>query len=122
VCSFFKPDFYQAFFCPFFTVNYPFVVVLNHRYFPIQHLFDSLDCCAFNSTSNNMRLLKTAIHPDADPNSSFIFSRQAARAIVLNGENILMLYTERYHDYTLPGGGVDEGEDIIKGLIRELTE
>jgi ADP-ribose pyrophosphatase YjhB (NUDIX family) len=122
VCSLFKPDFYQAFFCPFFAVNYPFVVVLHHRYFPIQQLFDSLDCRALNSTSNNMRLLKTAIHPDADPNSSFIFSRQAARAIVLNGENILMLYTERYHDYTLPGGGVDEGEDIIKGLIRELTE
>jgi hypothetical protein len=43
-----------------------------------------------------MRLLKTAIHPDADPNSSFIFHRQATRAIVLNGENILMLYTQRY--------------------------
>jgi ADP-ribose pyrophosphatase YjhB (NUDIX family) len=69
-----------------------------------------------------MRLLKTAIHPDADPNSSFIFSRQATRAIVLNGENILMLYTQRYHDYSLPGGGVNVGEDIIKGLIRELKE
>ncbi len=69
-----------------------------------------------------MRLLKTAIHPDANPQSSTMFHRRAARAIVLNGENILMLYTERYHDYTLPGGGVDEGEDIIEGLIRELKE
>jgi 8-oxo-dGTP pyrophosphatase MutT (NUDIX family) len=69
-----------------------------------------------------MRLLKTAIHPDANPNSSFIFHRQAARAIVINGENILMLYTQRYHDYTLPGGGIDEGEGIINGLIRELKE
>lgn len=33
-----------------------------------------------------------------------------------------MLYTQRYHDYTLPGGGVDEGEDIIQGLVRELQE
>ncbi|MFT6284483.1 MAG: hypothetical protein ACJAXM_000955 [Arenicella sp.] len=41
-----------------------------------------------------MRLLKTAIHPDANPNNSFIFSRQTARTIVLNGENILMLYTQ----------------------------
>jgi ADP-ribose pyrophosphatase YjhB (NUDIX family) len=69
-----------------------------------------------------MRLLKTTIHPEADPNSSFLFSRQATRAIVLNGENILMLYTQRYHDYTLPGGGIDEGEDIIEGLSRELKE
>ncbi len=69
-----------------------------------------------------MRILKTAIHPDADPQSPNMFSRQAARAIVLNGQNILMLYTQRYHDYTLPGGGIDEGEDIINGLIRELKE
>ncbi|MGB0899230.1 MAG: NUDIX hydrolase [Psychrobium sp.] len=69
-----------------------------------------------------MRLLKSAIHPNANPQSPAIFHRRAARAIVLNGENILMLYTERYHDYTLPGGGVDEGEDIIQGLIRELKE
>ena len=33
-----------------------------------------------------------------------------------------MLYTERYHDYTLPGGGIDEGEDDIEGLVRELEE
>jgi 8-oxo-dGTP pyrophosphatase MutT (NUDIX family) len=69
-----------------------------------------------------MRLLKTAVHPDADPESSFIFSRQATRAIVLKGVNILMLYTQRYNDFTLPGGGIDAGEDIVKGLIRELEE
>lgn len=69
-----------------------------------------------------MRLLKTAIHPDSNPNSSSILNRNAARAIVLKGENILMLYTQRYHDYTLPGGGVDDGEDITQGLIRELKE
>lgn len=69
-----------------------------------------------------MRLLKTAIHPDANPQSASLFYRKATRAIVLDGDNILMLYTERYHDYTLPGGGVDEGEEIIDGLIRELKE
>jgi len=74
------------------------------------------------SISYLMRLLKSAIHPDANPQSASLFHRKAARAIVLNGENILMLYTQRYHDYTLPGGGVDEGEDICDGLIRELKE
>jgi len=77
-----------------------------------------------------MRLLKTAIHPDValntslntSPNTSTVFHRKAARAIVLKGDDILMLYTKRYHDYTLPGGGIDDGEDITDGLIRELKE
>ena len=33
-----------------------------------------------------------------------------------------MLYTQRYDDYSLPGGGIDEGEDQVDGLIRELME
>lgn len=75
-----------------------------------------------------MRLLKTAIHADvfpadlADDSDKKIIERHAARAIVLRDENILLLYTERYHDYSLPGGGIDEGEDEIAGLIRELKE
>ena len=72
-----------------------------------------------------MRLLKSTIHPDisdlADLTASS-FNRKAARGIVLRGEDILLLYTERYHDYSLPGGGIDEGEDNIAGLIRELKE
>mgnify|MGYP005991188915 CR=1 FL=1 len=75
-----------------------------------------------------MRLLKTAYHPDiAQPDTypdsdQTVVVRHAARAIVLRGENILLLYTERYHDYSLPGGGIDEGEDEVTGLIRELQE
>ena len=48
--------------------------------------------------------------------------RNAARAIVIDGEDILLLYTARYHDYTIPGGGLDEGEDVIAGMVRELEE
>ena len=70
-----------------------------------------------------MRHLRTTSHPDIDHlDDKVIFNRNAARAIVLRGEDILMLYTERYHDYTIPGGGLDEGEDIIAGMIRELEE
>ncbi|KJR39855.1 MULTISPECIES: NUDIX hydrolase [Vibrio] len=70
-----------------------------------------------------MRHLKTAVHPDIDHlDDKIIFKRNAARAICLDGEDILLLYTERYHDYTIPGGGLDEGEDVIAGMIRELQE
>ncbi|ESP93996.1 NUDIX hydrolase [Pseudoalteromonas luteoviolacea] len=50
------------------------------------------------------------------------FVRHAVRAIVIRGEEILLLYTARYDDYTLPGGGVDEGEEIEVALSRELLE
>jgi len=75
-----------------------------------------------------MRLLKTAFHPeisptDVSPDSKLtLIERHAARAVVLRGEDILLLYTERYHDYSLPGGGIDEGEDEVAGLVRELQE
>ncbi len=75
-----------------------------------------------------MQLSKTAFHPDVSaadisPESELtLIERHAARGIVINGEDILLLYTKRYHDYSLPGGGIDEGEDEIEGLIRELKE
>lgn len=69
-----------------------------------------------------MRLLKSTVHPDITNLSAKQFTRNATRAIVLKGESILLLYTKRYHDYSLPGGGIDEGEDNIDGLIRELKE
>ena len=75
-----------------------------------------------------MRLLKTAFHPDINPDdilpaSQFkLIERHAARGIIVKGEDILLLFTERYHDYSLPGGGIDDGEDEIAGLIRELQE
>lgn len=32
------------------------------------------------------------------------------------------MYTRRYNDYSLPGGGVDANESTVEGLIRELEE
>lgn len=75
-----------------------------------------------------MQLLKTAFHPDvsvediSSTSKLTLIERHAARGIVISGEDILLLYTKRYHDYSLPGGGIDEGEDEIEGLIRELKE
>lgn len=55
----------------------------------------------------------------ADP---VILERPAARGIILDGHDVLMIYTRRYNDYSFPGGGVDEGEDLVTGLLRELSE
>mgnify|MGYP000094298555 CR=1 FL=1 len=69
-----------------------------------------------------MRLLHCSYHPEANTASDAQIQRQAARAIVLNGDDILLLYTQRYDDYSLPGGGVDDGEALETALVRELQE
>lgn len=74
-----------------------------------------------------MRHLTTRYHSDTPAdfvaaNHQTMLTRLAARAIVMRNNQILMLYTQRYHDYSLPGGGVDVGEEIEQGLIRELQE
>lgn len=55
-----------------------------------------------------MRLLKSTQDPAVNLLTARVFHRRAARAIVLSGDDILLLYTQKYHDYSLPGGGIDE--------------
>ncbi|MUH71824.1 NUDIX hydrolase [Psychrosphaera haliotis] len=69
-----------------------------------------------------MRLLKLATHPQVTDLNGSTFTRKATRAIVVNNNNILLLYTQRYDDFSLPGGGIDENESHLDGLIRELKE
>ena len=53
-----------------------------------------------------MKHLITSFHPSITSiEGQRIINRKATRAIVLDGEDILLLFTERYHDYSLPGGG-----------------
>lgn len=69
-----------------------------------------------------MRLIKKIIHPDVKAVMGAILVRRAARGIVLRNRSILLLFTERYNDFSFPGGGVTEGEDLIDGLRREMEE
>ena len=74
-----------------------------------------------------MRHLITHYHVDTPKdfvvaNQQTMLTRHTARAIVLRDNQILMLYTQRYDDYSLPGGGIDVYEEITHGLIRELKE
>lgn len=69
-----------------------------------------------------MQLLKKIIHKDVVDTRGRIFNRRSARGIILKGNEILMMYTKHYNDYSFPGGGVDSNEDWIQGLKRELME
>ncbi len=69
-----------------------------------------------------MRLLKKMIHKDISQITGEIFERKAARAIILDENKILLMYTKRYNDYSFPGGGVESDEDLTDGLKRELNE
>lgn len=70
-----------------------------------------------------MRLINKYVHESYKTlKNPRVFKRTAARAIVLHDDQMLLIYTKRYNDYSIPGGGVDEGEDIKEGLIRELRE
>ncbi|MGB2758794.1 MAG: NUDIX hydrolase [Maribacter stanieri] len=70
-----------------------------------------------------MQNLKIHYHPEVENlDNKSIITRLATRNIAIQESNILLLYTERYQDYSLPGGGLDLGEDIIEGMKRELIE
>ena len=70
-----------------------------------------------------MQNLKTHYHPEIETlENKSMFTRLSTRSIALQGTTILLLYTERYEDYSLPGGGLDLGEDKVEGMMRELRE
>lgn len=75
-----------------------------------------------------MNLLLTIREQDFDPSApqkdgSHSRERSAARAVLLDPEGQVYLLNVSKHGYhKLPGGGVDEGEDIMQALERELIE
>lgn len=69
-----------------------------------------------------MRRFPTLVHPDVMTLTGKTLLRQAARGIVLRDTSILLLFTARYNDFSFPGGGIDDGEDLIAGLCREMEE
>ncbi len=70
-----------------------------------------------------MQHLKTHYHSQITTlENKTVFSRLATRSIAIQGNSILLLYTERYEDYSLPGGGLDLGENKLDGMLRELQE
>lgn len=61
------------------------------------------------------------IHTDSD--SDVTYTRIAARAVLINDKGrVALMYISTIAVYKLPGGGVDEDEDILEGLHREVRE
>ncbi len=53
---------------------------------------------------------------------SRVFRRDSARSIILRGGRVAMIHSRQYDYYKFPGGGIEEGEDPVRAMIRETRE
>ncbi len=52
-----------------------------------------------------------------------VFGRVAVRAVLLNEKNqVALMHISKFHAYKLPGGGVDDEENLEKAFKREVLE
>ncbi|MFA5163490.1 MAG: NUDIX domain-containing protein [Patescibacteria group bacterium] len=64
--------------------------------------------------------IKDGKYPD---NPSEINIREAARAILFNDSRFIpLLFVSKHGFHKLPGGGLEEGEEITDALAREIEE
>lgn len=69
-----------------------------------------------------MKRLFTINLKDYDPNGKK-FYRPSVRGIIFDKDgNLAMAYSEKYHYYKFPGGGIEDGETHIEALTREIKE
>ncbi|MBN1468440.1 MAG: NUDIX domain-containing protein [Fusobacteriaceae bacterium] len=48
--------------------------------------------------------------------------REAARGIIIEDNKILLVFSEKFKDYKLPGGGLEKNENFEQALLREVRE
>ena len=52
-----------------------------------------------------------------------VYRRPSVRGIIINEDNkIALVYSQKEHYYKFPGGGINEEEDMICALVREVNE
>lgn len=70
---------------------------------------------------NEMRLLFTMDAKNYEPGGQ-VFYRPSARAIVIQGGRVAMVYSQKFQHYKFPGGGIEPGESREAALLREARE
>lgn len=51
-----------------------------------------------------------------------VFKRPSVRAIIVRGNDVLLIYSKKYGYYKFPGGGIKQGESNADALVREVRE
>jgi 8-oxo-dGTP pyrophosphatase MutT (NUDIX family) len=51
-----------------------------------------------------------------------VLVRHAVRAVIRDGDPLLMVHSAVAGDYKFPGGGVEPGESALQAIIREVSE
>lgn len=75
-----------------------------------------------------MKLIAEIYEQDVNPGAPQIDdtafrTREASRAVVFDASGkVALLHVGLHHYHKLPGGGIDEGEDVPTALERELME
>lgn len=69
-----------------------------------------------------MRKIGDTIIEEGIPQTQAMKERNTVRAVITNDDKVLMLYSDKYDDYTFPGGGIKDGEGLETALQRELNE
>jgi 8-oxo-dGTP diphosphatase len=70
-----------------------------------------------------MKLLKQIKDKEFPEDESNLKIREASRAILFDGNNLIpLLFVAKYNYHKLPGGGIDEGESKDQALVRECLE
>lgn len=76
----------------------------------------------FACYNSNMRRLFTIDLKDYNPNGKK-FYRPSVRGIIFNDDgDIAMIYSQKYHFYKFPGGGIEGNETHLETLAREIRE
>jgi|GEM_PF-6989535 hydrolase, NUDIX family len=69
-----------------------------------------------------MKQLFTIDTKDYDP-AWKKFYRPSVRGIILDQDHkIALIYSQKFHIYKFPGGGIEPGEDHLTALAREINE
>jgi len=69
--------------------------------------------------------MRTLIEIDRQPNvphQGRSICREAVRAVILRGRELLLVHSGVNGDYKFPGGGTERGECLESALVRELSE